>query len=255
MRTRTGGNVKPFRTSPFVAHATILFEANSMASQAHSVHHRSVEVVHWPLFGLQVRTPRLVLRYPDDADLASLAEVAARGVHDPATMPFAIPWTDVPSPLQQRKLLQYHWSLRSAWSEDCWELALVCVVDDEVVGVQGMIGKDFRALRQVETGSWIGVGHQGQGHGKEMRAAVLHLAFAGLGAELALSGAWHDNARSLSVSRSLGYEVQGTRRMLRRDEADLMVGLKLSRERWEERRRDDISIVGLDSCLALFGVG
>ncbi len=38
-----------------------------------------------------------------------------------------------------------------------------------------------------------------------MRAAVLHLAFAGLEAEYADSDAFTDNAASLGVSRKLGY--------------------------------------------------
>ena len=50
----------------------------------------------WPLFGLRVETPLLLLRYPSDADLAALASHPADAIHDPATMPFAIPWTDAP---------------------------------------------------------------------------------------------------------------------------------------------------------------
>ena len=56
-------------------------------------------------------------------------------------------------------------------------------------------------MRSVATGSWLGLRHQGHGIGKEMRAAVLHFAFAGLGAIEALSGAWDDNKPSLGVER------------------------------------------------------
>lgn len=45
--------------------------------------------------------------------------------------------------------------------------------------------------------------------GKEMRAAVLSLAFDHLGAEVASSGAWEWNATSLGVSRALGYVDNG----------------------------------------------
>lgn len=58
-------------------------------------------------------------------------------------------------------------------------------------------------LRQVSTASWLGLHHQRQGIGTEMRAAVLHLAFAGLGAVDALSGAFEDNPSSFSVSEKL----------------------------------------------------
>jgi hypothetical protein len=51
---------------------------------------------HWPLFDLRVRTPRLELRGIDDALAVQLADLAAEGIHDPATMPFDRPWTRLP---------------------------------------------------------------------------------------------------------------------------------------------------------------
>ena len=63
----------------------------------------------WPLFGLRVETPRLLLRYPSDADLAALASHPAGAIHDPATMPFAIPWTDAPPEELARNTLRYYW--------------------------------------------------------------------------------------------------------------------------------------------------
>ena len=86
-----------------------------------------------------------------------------------------------------------------------------------------------------------------------MRAAVLHLAFAGLDAVRAESGAWHDNAASHAVSRKLGYEVNGDNRLLRGDTPDTEVRLVLSRDRWEQHRRQDIELVGLEPCLPFFG--
>ena len=46
----------------------------------------------WPLFRLRLRTPRLELRLARDEDLGALVESALAGVHDPAVMPFAMPW-------------------------------------------------------------------------------------------------------------------------------------------------------------------
>jgi RimJ/RimL family protein N-acetyltransferase len=83
---------------------------------------------------------------------------------------------------------------------------------------------------------------------------VLHLGFAGLGAQVGYSGAWHDNAASLAVSRSLGYEDNGEVIEMRRDEPDRQIKLKLERAAWEARRRDDIVIENLEPCLELFGV-
>src|SRR5256885_9501597 len=55
------------------------------------------------------------------------------------------------------------------------------------IGVQEVAGRDFAGTRRVSTGSWLGAPHQGHGLGTEMRAAVLELAFRGLGAEVAVS--------------------------------------------------------------------
>ena len=58
----------------------------------------------WPLASLEVRTPSVTLRYVTDDLGFALAELAAQGVHDPATMPFTRPWTDVAAPELQRVL-------------------------------------------------------------------------------------------------------------------------------------------------------
>jgi RimJ/RimL family protein N-acetyltransferase len=65
---------------------------------------------------------------------------------------------------------------------------------------QGLGGRDFAVLREVHTGSWLGRRYQGHGIGTQMRAAVLHLAFEGLGAQHAAFGAFEHNAASLGVS-------------------------------------------------------
>ena len=104
------------------------------------------------------------------------------------------------------------------------------------------------------TGSWLTRSAQGRGLGKEMRAAVLHLAFAGLGAERAVSAAFEDNAASLAVSRSLGYVENGDGIHSRRGRPARRINLLLLRSEWERRRRDDIQIEGLEACLPLFGL-
>ena len=208
---------------------------------------------YWPLFDLRVRTPRLELRPPDDDVAVELARIAAQGIHDPATMPFMIPFTDQASPQLERSSLQYLWRTRAEWSPEKWALPLAVIADGTVVGLQDVNAEAFPTLRTVRTGSWLGRAHQGQGIGKEMRAAVLHLAFAGLGAASAYSGAWHDNAASLGVSRALGYLDNGDVMAIRRDKADRMINLTLPRERWQ--RRDDIVIEGLEPCLEMFGLG
>jgi RimJ/RimL family protein N-acetyltransferase len=215
-----------------------------------------VTLAHWPLFDLVIRTPRLELREPTDPELGELADLVAAGIHDPAEMPFSIPWTDVATPALPRTSLQHWWAQRAAWHPDNWNFTGAVFVEGRPVGVQSALAQDFATLRAVKTGSWLGRAFQGQGLGTEMRAAIVHFVFAGLGAQVAYSGAWHDNERSMRVSRSLGYEENGTTIELRRDRPDRMVNLLLDRARWEARRRDDITISGLEACLPFFtGVG
>ncbi len=210
-------------------------------------------VDHWPLFGLCVRTPRLELRYPDDDLVAEVAEVAVQGIHEPGFRPFLSAWDEVPPPHQQRNTLQHLWSMRGSWSPTSWKCGLVVVAHGQAIGLQTVLAKSFATRRTVKTGSWLGQAHQGRGYGTEMRAAVLHLAFSGLDAIRAESGAWHDNAASLAVSRRLGYVENGDEWLLRGDEPDREIRLVLTRERWAQRRRHDIELVGLEPCLPFFG--
>jgi RimJ/RimL family protein N-acetyltransferase len=207
----------------------------------------------WPLFELVVRTPRLELRYPDDELLMLLAELTSQPIHDPTTMPFSEPWTDAAPDDLPRGSLKHFWSRRAMWEPHDWTCPMAVVVDGEVLGVQDVLGKRFAETKTVKTGSWLTKRRQGEGIGKEMRAAILHLAFAGLDAQTAFTSAWHDNAPSQGVTRSLGYEPNGWEIQMRRDKPDRMLHFVLTRERWQQRQRDDITIEGLEPCLSLFG--
>ena len=164
---------------------------------------------HWPLADLRLQTPDLELRWPSLDDLGALADLAATGVHDPEVQPFMVPWTDASPEERARGTLQYHWSRWGPWKPSEWVLELAVIRDGAVVGTQGVGGHDFAVLREVHTGSWLGRRYQGQGIGTQMRAAVLHLAFDGLGARWAISAAFEDNPASLGVSRKLGYRDDG----------------------------------------------
>jgi RimJ/RimL family protein N-acetyltransferase len=206
----------------------------------------------WPLFDLVVRTPRLELRLPREEEFAALVHLADQGIHDPETMPFFIPWTDQEPERRARETAQWLWGHRANWSPENWTLTAAVFVDGRPVGMQDVGAEHFRAVRSVETGSWLGRAHQGQGLGREMRQAILHLAFAGLGAEEALSGAFEDNAASLAVSRAVGYEENGEARGRQRDGSGRTIRFRMGRAQWERGRRDDIEIIGLDRCLGLF---
>jgi RimJ/RimL family protein N-acetyltransferase len=207
---------------------------------------------YWPLFDLVVRTPRIEIRYPNDELIVELASVAARGVHDPDTMPFLSSWTRADSPELERSALRHWWGRRASWSPQSWSFPGAVIIDGRAVGIQDLAASDFAVTKVVRTGSWLGKSFQGMGIGKEMRAAMLHLAFAGLGAELAYSSAFEDNPSSFGVSRSLGYIENGDEILSREGRSARVIRLKLTREVWERSRRDDIEIIGLESCMAWF---
>jgi RimJ/RimL family protein N-acetyltransferase len=162
------------------------------------------------------------------------------------------PWTDLEPTARAVSAAQFWWSQRAHWTVDDWNFTGAVFVDGRPVGVQGMQARQFAAVRAVESGSWLGRAHQRQGLGREMREAMLHLAFAGLGAEEARSGAFEDNTASLAVSRSVGYAENGEGREPRREGWARTLRFRMDRAAWEERRRNDIEIVGLESCLHMF---
>jgi RimJ/RimL family protein N-acetyltransferase len=202
---------------------------------------------YWPMFDLEIRTPRLTIRYPDDDDLVQMATLAAAGIHDPGVMPFGIPWTDQSSPQLERSALQFHWRSRAELSPVSFRLPLGVWEADQMVGLTDLVAVHFATTRQFETGSWLGRRFQGAGIGTEMRLATLTLGFVGLGAEFAVTAAWHDNGPSNGVTRSLGYELVGRRREVRRNEAVEQLQYRMDRAHFETIRRDDIVLIGVDA--------
>ncbi len=208
---------------------------------------------HWPLFGLRLRTPRLELRLPGPRELDELADTALEGVHAPDEMPFGAPWTLAPREELGHRVVQWQWKTMAEWTPDDWSLSLAVVLDGRAIGIQDVRARDFAVVREVASGSWIGMRYQGRGLGTEMRAAILELAFAGLGALTATTGAHTDNPSSLGVTRKLGYRPDGTTRaaLLGRRVEDLR--FVLDRDGWRKHRAIDVSIEGLEPCLHLFG--
>ena len=210
-------------------------------------------VDHFPLLGLRVRTPRLELRLPSPEQLGALADEAALGIHDPQVMPFLVPWTDRPPAEVALGVIQHHWLRLANWTPQDWSLNLTVLCEGTVVGQQTVGATDFAILREVNTGSWIGRRHHGRGIGTEMRAAVLHLAFVGLGAVEAVSAAFEHNLASRAVSRKLGYETDGIARLAIRGAVSTEHRLRLTRAAWERHRTVPVEIEGLEPCLPLLG--
>lgn len=166
----------------------------------------------WPPFALSLSTPRLTLRPIRDEDIPAAVQAALSGVHEPGRSPFSNPWAESPAEELGPKMAQWYWRCRAGMSPQEWTLLLGIWHDGAFIGCQDVEAKDFATLKTVSTGSWLKQSVQGQGLGKEMRAAVAAYAFDWLGAEVAESEAAAWNQQSLGVSRSLGYELNGLTR-------------------------------------------
>ncbi|MDQ0735397.1 GNAT family N-acetyltransferase [Arthrobacter agilis] len=164
----------------------------------------------WPLFGLVIETPRLVLTPVRDEHLPELVDAVLAGIHDPAEMPFSVPWTDAPRSVLITETARHQWRTRAGVTPEDWTVNFAVLHRGRVIGSQDLRARGFPLLRQVGSGSWLTRSAQGQGFGTEMRAGVLQLAFDHFGATSAVSEAADWNRASLGVSRSLGYTANGT---------------------------------------------
>ena len=128
----------------------------------------------------------------------------------------------------------------------------------ELIGTQELEAEKFPVLRTVDSSSFLIEAARGRGFGRQMRTAVLALAFGPLRARAAITSAWHDNQASLAVSRALGYLDNGESLHARAgcvDGVDVMQHLRLRREEWlASRLADRVTITGFDACRPLFGL-
>jgi len=210
---------------------------------------------HWPLHGLRITAATLELRLPDERLLDELLELAQQGIHDPDVMPFSVPWTDAAPAELPVRYLQYQWRTQAMLSPAEWVLNFVALRDGRVVGTQGVQTVDFAHRRAFSTGSWVGRAHQGQGIGLEMRRAVLSFGFDHLGADVAATGAYEDNAASLAITRRIGYQPNGFGVLAPRGEPKRELRFVLTKQQWEESgARLPIELEGLEACRALLGI-
>ncbi len=211
----------------------------------------------WPLAGLRVASGDLELRYLDDDLLFRLAQLAAQGVHAEDAMPFTTPWTRGTPTDVARSVLTYHWGGRAAVTgTGPLRLELAVVRAGEPVGIQGFFGTDVAVTRTVETGSWLGRRHQGQGIGTLMRRLVLHLLFEGLGLDVAETTAFADNVPSNGVTRRIGYEPNGADVVNREGKATVSNRYRLTRAAWAAQTdRPPVELFGVGPVRELLGLG
>ena len=208
----------------------------------------------WPVYRLQVTTDRLILRLPNEDELAEAAEVAGAGVHRPSERPFLTPWTEGSAQDRRLSVVRGHWSDLADWTADRWGLGLCVFADGRPVGMVSLRASDFRVAREVTTSSWLGLPFQGKGFGTEARIGLLTLAFDHLGAEAARTEVFQDNHASQGVSRKLGYEPDGISRDARGDEVLVSDRLRLTRQTWIQSGHPRAEVTGFDLCRSCFGV-
>lgn len=208
---------------------------------------------YWPLFDLMLTTPDLVLRPMTEADQSTVSRLLPDDVElDPAATTY--PGLDERA-TRAVVVHQAYWHAYGSWRPEAWRLNFAVLAGGELIGAQELEGNDFPTLRTVDTSSFLVTSARGRGLGKQMRAAVLALAFGPLAAQAAITEAWHDNRASLGVSRSLGYLPNGESLHRRGTDVDVMVHLRLTREAWLARSdRPDVTIRGFDHCRPFFGL-
>jgi RimJ/RimL family protein N-acetyltransferase len=209
--------------------------------------------MNYPLLDVHVSTPTLELRGATDELLDQLADLVRSGQTraDPAPYDDPMSFYETDPDLRVAKWLRAIWRGRGRVEPDAWRLYFVVVVDARPVGEQTLTGVNFSTLGTVTTFSWLSAAERGRGLGREMREAVLHLAFDGLGAKEASSDAFVDNVGSNAISQGLGYDPNGTDWATRRGEPALLNRWRLTRDNWERRRRDNIQLHNIEACHAL----
>ena len=186
-----------------------------------------------PLRDLRLRTPRLELRLGTRDELVELGRLAEGGIHPPETMPFSVPWTDgVGEPGFLVDFVAYHEGKLDEWSPEAWALGLLIWKDGQLVGTQELFSTEFTRRRGVGTGSWLGQAFHGRGIGTEMRAAMLELAFHGLGAAYAESSWLEGNEASRRVSEKLGYRDDVVNELSPRGTPVMQYGVRIDRTDW-----------------------
>lgn len=207
----------------------------------------------WPLFDLRLRTQDLLLRPTAEQQALDLAAVVPDDLEQD---PRAVSYAGAPrANNRQNIVLQGIWHSWGTWSPQEWNLPFAAYHGSDLVGFQTLEGSDFVATRTVDTASWLVPDARGRGWGKQMRRAVLGLAFGPLAARYAISSAWHDNAASLGVSASLGYRPNGRSALNAGDRVDELVHLRMTREQWDSRGGGTgVGIDGFEACRAYFGL-
>lgn len=176
----------------------------------------------FPPFGLRITSGTVEMRVLRDEDIPELVELIRGGIQAAdLPMPFLNDWHAQPfapgSPDGfPTASLAWWWSQRAKLAPEDWHMALAVRREGVLVGMQDIHAQNFVQTRHIETGSWLGLRHQGRGTGTLMRKLVVGFAFDELGAQSCGSGYIVGNHASAAVSRKTGYTENGRNRIVQR---------------------------------------
>ncbi len=93
----------------------------------------------WPLYDLELTSPRLLLRPIRDEDIPGLVDATLAGIHAADRMPFAYPWTrDEPEQVALNTAVNV-WQKRTRVSPDDWYVSFRPEWDLRVAGNEAVL--------------------------------------------------------------------------------------------------------------------
>ena len=209
----------------------------------------------WPIFGLRLRTERLVLRLPTDEELAPLMVLARKGHPSARRDAVRRRLVDAPEPGVRARLHAAPLGRCAARGRPTdWFLNLMTELDGVPIGSQSIGAKDFAIHRTVGTPG-RGSAWSSRAAGSARRCARRSSASPSTGSARGSRrpSAFLDNAASNAVSRGLGYEENGFGSLAPQGVARTTQQFRMTDECWRSRPRPPLTIEGLDACREMFG--
>lgn len=131
------------------------------------------------------------------------------------------------------------------------ELPFAVVVDDGVVGMQGLSAAEpFSLTKEFSTGSWLAPEFRGNGFAVQMRWAALHIGFDIFEAQTLRSHALKRNAASHAVSTKCGYREDGMDVDVSRGVREEVVRFRIERDDWTVVDKPEVIVRGSTELLA-----
>ena len=103
----------------------------------------------FPVWGIRLVTPRLHLEPLRESRFDEACALIERGIHDPARMPFEVPFTDLPSPRREAEAISFWLGCWAGVSPEGWRLPFAVLREGSMIGVQ-----DIAASAWQERHSW-----------------------------------------------------------------------------------------------------